>query len=255
MLHSFYRTRRLFHPKAPTPPPPGLPVCLCHTDTGLWRIPFLSCVRFPGSVKNLGVRDVPYKTATLPRVNQSINVSYFFPVETRLYVVRKAMEGSITSSSSAEVWKVDPSDGSLFVVTRRLPGPMESLRGRHAKQQQAKRRSCRQLKVEVTAAELSPAVAGRYADRGWHHPYTLWPPLLSPKTSFPRTFFLLTVDQEEGTDMFLPPIAQNKQTACTCESRQSCTLWPIPSTSYLPCSSVPYAPCAPCTKHAHPYDF
>lgn len=103
-------------------------------------------------------------------LNQPIGVC-FFPVS---FFVSKAVEDSIISSSRAEVWKVDPSNGNLFVVTKRLPGPMETVLGSHTKQQQPERPSCRQLKVEVTAAELSPAMAGSlHTDREWHRPCTL----------------------------------------------------------------------------------
>lgn len=105
----------------------------------------------------------------------------------------KAVEDSVISSSCAEVWKIDPSDGSLFVVTRRLPAPMESLLSKHARQQ-AERPSCRQLKVEVTAAELSPALAGgwvhRQADGGGTTPlHALTPPVVADDERAVRVFF------------------------------------------------------------------
>lgn len=59
------------------------------------------------------------------------------------------------SSSGAEVWKIDPSDGSLYVVTKRLQGPTDSPR------LAGERSSPRQLKVQVTAAELLPAITGK----------------------------------------------------------------------------------------------
>eukprot|EP00752_Nemacystus_decipiens_P007665 g6853.t1 len=73
-----------------------------------------------------------------------------------LIATAKAAEEAVTSSSRAEVWKIDPSDGSLYVVTKRLPDPTESLRlaGEPAMPQQ--------LKVEVTAAELLPAITDYY---------------------------------------------------------------------------------------------
>lgn len=60
----------------------------------------------------------------------------------------------MTSSSGAEVWRIDPSDGSLYVVTKRWPDLADSLRPAGG------RPSPRQLKVEVTAAELLPAITG-----------------------------------------------------------------------------------------------
>lgn len=60
-------------------------------------------------------------------------------------------------ASRTEVWKVDPSDGSLYVVTKRLRDSMDSLR---LAELGAERSSPRQLKVEVTAAELLPAITG-----------------------------------------------------------------------------------------------
>ena len=60
------------------------------------------------------------------------------------------------SASRAEVWKVDPSDGSIFLVTKTLSGSLLNERTK----QQDERSSAQQLQVEVTAAELSPAIAG-----------------------------------------------------------------------------------------------
>ncbi|CAM9640751.1 unnamed protein product, partial [Ectocarpus sp. 12 AP-2014] len=79
-----------------------------------------------------------------------------------LIATANAVEDSIIPSSRAEVWKVNPSDGSLFVVTKRLPGPTDHLLSGRATQPPDERLSCRQLKVEVTAAELSPAMADYY---------------------------------------------------------------------------------------------
>lgn len=67
----------------------------------------------------------------------------------------QAAEESVISSSGAEVWKIDPSDGSLYVVTKRLQGPTDSPR------LAGERSSPRQLKVQVTAAELLPAITGK----------------------------------------------------------------------------------------------
>lgn len=69
----------------------------------------------------------------------------------------QAAEESVTSSASAEVWKIDPSDGSLYVVTRQLADPADRLGRADLK---AEKSSSRQLKVEVTSAELLPAITG-----------------------------------------------------------------------------------------------
>lgn len=63
----------------------------------------------------------------------------------------------VISSSSAQVWKVDPSDGSLFVVTKRLQIPTENVSG-HGHTEE---RPCRRLQVGVASAELSPAMTGK----------------------------------------------------------------------------------------------
>ncbi|CAM9193761.1 unnamed protein product [Scytosiphon promiscuus] len=79
-----------------------------------------------------------------------------------LVAAAKAVEDSIISSARVEVWKIDPSDGSLYVVTRRLPDPIDSALLSQHDRQVAGRSPWRQLKVEVTAAELSPTMADYY---------------------------------------------------------------------------------------------
>lgn len=69
--------------------------------------------------------------------------------------VSQAAEGAVISSLGAEVWRIDPSDGSLFVVTRRLPAAMDLLG--YARVDGPKHRV---LNVEVASAELSPAMEG-----------------------------------------------------------------------------------------------
>lgn len=58
------------------------------------------------------------------------------------------------SSSGAEVWKIDPSDGSLFVVVRRASSSVDDPTRARLEA------PYRELKVEVTAAHLSAAMKG-----------------------------------------------------------------------------------------------
>lgn len=73
----------------------------------------------------------------------------------------QAMKGAIISSTGAEVWKVDPSDGSLFVVSKRAPR-----RANSAGRPRTGQPLYRQLKLEVTSADLSRAMAGAGLHRG-----------------------------------------------------------------------------------------
>lgn len=63
------------------------------------------------------------------------------------------------SASRAEVWKVDPSNGSIFLVTKSLSNSLLS----DNTKQSAEKSASRQLQVEVTAAELTPAISGGYS--------------------------------------------------------------------------------------------